>query len=143
MVIGKRVLTLSVLNIKFSPKSYNYDFRLSFWYIGDFIQEEKGDVSILCHYIIPLSKGTLSKIWTVNSDYQQRLSVQTTSLDCQFRQSVQTVSLFFKVHTKHCKNVGAMFCIEPEKRQSTFLGPLEWRNLFWPSNKVSSYEKLT
>ena len=35
-----------------------------------------------------------------------------------------------------------MFCMEPEKRQSTFLGPLEWRNLFRPSNKVSSYEKL-
>ena len=41
------------------------------------------------------------------------------------------------------RGMGAMFCIEPEKRQSTFLGPLEWRNLFWPSNKVSSYEKLT
>ena len=25
----------------------------------------------------------------------------------------------------YCKNTGATFCIEPEKRQSTFLGPLE------------------
>ena len=49
--------------------------------------------------------------------------------------------LFIEVDTKHCKNVGAMFCIEPEKRQSAFLGPLEWRNLFRPSNKVSSNEK--
>ena len=30
-----------------------------------------------------------------------------------------------------------------KKSQNTFLGPLEWRNLFRPSNKVSSYEKLT
>ena len=44
------------------------------------------------------------------------------------------------VDTKHCKNAGAMFCIEPVKRQSTFFGPLEWRNLIGPSNKVSSYE---
>ena len=43
----------------------------------------------------------------------------------------------------HHAGMGATFCIEPEKRQSTFLGPLEWRNLFRPSNKVSSYEKLT
>ena len=29
-----------------------------------------------------------------------------------------------------------------KKWQSTLKGALDWRNLFWPSNKVSSYEKL-
>ena len=28
------------------------------------------------------------------------------------------------------------------QRQIAFLGPLEWRNLFGPKDKVSSYEKL-
>ena len=30
-----------------------------------------------------------------------------------------------------------------KKRPITFLGTLEWRNLFQPRNKVSNYEKLT
>ena len=33
--------------------------------------------------------------------------------------------LCLKVDTKHCAGAIAMFCIEPERRQSTFLGPLE------------------
>ena len=33
--------------------------------------------------------------------------------------------LLFKDDTKHCAGAIATFCIEPEKRQSTFLGPLE------------------
>jgi len=47
---------------------------------------------IMSFYIIPLSTGTVSKIWKVSLDHQQRLSVQTVSLDRQFRLSVQTVS---------------------------------------------------
>ena len=47
---------------------------------------------IMSFYIIPLSKGTVNKIWTVSSDHQQWLSIQTASSDCQLRLSVETVS---------------------------------------------------
>ena len=35
-----------------------------------------------------------------------------------------------------------MLFIDAEKRESVFRGPLEGTNIFPPSNKVSSYEKL-
>ena len=39
-------------------------------------------------------------------------------------------------------NAGAMFCIGLKKRQSTFLGPLELRNLCGTKSKVVHNEKF-
>ena len=97
------------------------------------------------------SKSKVVKVIKSNNQYYFFTSVFQTKKLCSLVQkdsfTLKVLKIyfvfFFKVDTKHCKNVGTMFCIEPEKRQSTFLGPLEWRNLFQPSNNVSSYEKLT
>ena len=59
-----------------------------------------------------------------------------------------SISLFsLDLFSDLIENIASMFLqcfvLTLKKRQSKFLGLLEWRNLFRPSNKVSSYEKLT